>query len=246
MEALRKFKTKNSEPLTENEVLMTATFKRVTHIANDALNNRLMVGLIGEAGYGKTTALRHFHQSNPERVFFVTVKPSMNPKNFWLEVLQAIPGHQMERSNLYNHTNLYYLLRKITGYLNRYATAQRIIKKDPATLLIFDEAGKFSQKMLEFMHEIRDEAPDTGILLAGPSYFYSNVRKWVMAGRVGMPEFASRVSYWTELAPPSRLEIKQYCEAFGITDQSLVDEIVCLKNYRSVSFRVREILKSKR
>ena len=245
MKALRKLKTEKAAlHVSTKEILQTANFKRGIHVCRDVLNQSIMVGLIGETGYGKTTALKHFQLNNPERVFLVTVKPSMNAKNFWLEVLQALPDGQSEKRNLYYHTNLYYLLRKVTGCLNRFAQNELNCDKDPKTLLIFDEAGKLSQKMLEFMHEVKDEAPNTGILLAGPSYFYSNIRKWVMAGKIGMPEFASRVGYWSELEPPSRSEIIQYCEAFGITDQEQTNEIIGLKNYRSISFKVQEILKS--
>src|SRR5690606_14319762 len=135
------------------------------------------------------------------------VKPSMTGKTFWLSLFDALSPNEKIYFGLNTPRALYYIIRSAGKLLNSF----------DRSLLIIDEAGKFSRVMLEQLHELRDEtAQSAGIVIAGPGYFYKNLTKWALHQRVGMPEIYRRISYWEELAAPERAEIKSFCSHYGI------------------------------
>lgn len=192
-------------------IIATYNFKKVQAVCTDALINRRMIGISGQPGYGKTVALTHFFGSNPN-VYLMTVKPSMKAKNFWISLYQSFQYENPEleeRHNLHDHRSIYYVLRKACDFLNSKGQC----------LLIIDEAGKFSPKMLEYLHELRDETKETtGIVLSGPDYFKNNLFKWVQDQKIGMPEVWRRINYWEHLQAPSKNEIKSFLEHYNIVD----------------------------
>jgi DNA transposition AAA+ family ATPase len=206
---------KISEPLPSIEkkdvILNTANFQAVQKACNDAMVNTKMIAINGEPGYGKTLALKYFRSGN-KNVFMITAKASMGAKTFWLEILQSIykaEGYPEKTE----YRPLYFILRRISDALNRLGNS----------LIIIDEAGRLDDRMLEFLHEVRDQTENTaGIILAGPNYFKSNLVKWVSRDKKGIPEFFRRINYWLELQPPSPIEVKKLCESYEITNNDII------------------------
>lgn len=133
----------------------------------------------------------------------------MNAKLFYASILDSMGLYDQQRGN-----SLYQLIRKIVYLLN-----EDYSKK----LLVIDEAGKFTQKMLEYLHELRDDTIDsTGIVLAGPSYFQRNLIKWKNSNKDGMPEIYRRINEWIELDKPVLGEIREICYANYIQDEDII------------------------
>lgn len=173
-----------------------------------------MFGIIGESGYGKTIALKHYRNTHPNTVL-VTAKPSMSAKAFWLEILVSLtkdePGiaERVIKCNL----NLYQILRRVSHECNARNN----------TLICIDEAGKLNDRMLRFLHEVRDETElKAGIILAGPSYFKANLLRWAQNNKPGMSEIFRRIQSWYILQPPNAREVRKICEVRGISDVATI------------------------
>lgn len=227
---------KIAEPKVEIEkreiILSTSNFQLVQKACSDALVNHKMVGIAGEPGFGKSLALNYFRRSN-KNVFLMTAKPSMSAKTFWLEVLQSIYKAEgfPEKTE---HRPLYFILRRISDALNRLGNS----------LLIIDEAGKLTDRMLEFLHEVRDQTEDcAGIILAGPNYFRGNLVRWVQREKKGIPEFYRRINYWVDLQEPQLIEVTKICEALGVTDPDIIKVLhLRCKNFGALRNEITELV----
>lgn len=212
-------------------ILSTSNFQLVQKACSDALVNHKMIAINGEPGYGKSLALNYFRRTN-KNVFLMTAKPSMSAKTFWLEVLQAIykaEGYPEKTE----HRPLYFILRRISDALNRLGNS----------LIVIDEAGKLTDRMLEFIHEVRDQSEHSaGIVLAGPNYFKANLTKWVQRDKKGIPEFARRINYWVELQEPQLIEVTKICEAYGVTDVDVIKVLYMrCKNFAALRNEIIEL-----
>ncbi|WP_299896718.1 ATP-binding protein [uncultured Aquimarina sp.] len=190
------------------KIFRTINFNIVEELCKDALENSKMVALIGYPGAGKTIALKYF-QNNNENVIYSVVRKSMTPKEFYLEILRDV-GYEGDVLQ----SSLFVILNMIIF---------RIKKLKKKTLLIIDEAGKFKPGQLEYIHEMRDQTIDhLGILLAGPEYFFDNLYNWKERKVIGIPEVFRRLETIEALGPPSFIEIKSFCIAYGITDLKVI------------------------
>lgn len=212
MQALKKDSATTNAP-DKNLLLATRNFKLVQAACNDALSNRKMVGLIGEAGYGKTIALKHFQRTH-KNVFMTTVRPSMSSKDYWITLYHSLG---IGDPRLSRYASLHRTLNEISEHLNEIGNS----------LLIFDEAGKFSHKMLEFVHELRDLTTEsTGVIIAGPGYFKKNLQRWVKFDKIGMSELMRRINYWEILSKPEKHEMREFCKYFGLNDQTIIQKLL--------------------
>jgi Cdc6-like AAA superfamily ATPase len=212
MKVLRS-QTEETKKTSSDLLLSTHNFNRVQAVCRDAYNNSKMIAITGEPGYGKTTALSHFKKTNAN-VYYFSVKPSMTHINFWGSIHAELNRVPIEE--IHSPRGLHYLIRKVVGFF----------KDKEKSLLILDEAGKFNAKMLELIHELRDDTKtNTGIIMAGPNYFKSNLEKWVQKQKIGMPEVMRRINYWEQLYAPDKSEMRNFCEYYGATDYDVIKRI---------------------
>lgn len=209
--------SRQSAPAATDILLGTYNFKRVQAVCEDALNNRKLVSIVGDSGYGKSTALKYFQYTH-KNVFYMTVKPSMSVKTFWESLFESLSHDERQYFGMDSKPRaLYFIMRRAAELLKSYDSA----------LLIIDEAGKFSARMFEFIHELRDETHSTtGIVLAGPPYFKANLLRWVKNERVGMPEVWRRINYWEHLLAPEKSEVKGFCQHYGVTDTDIIRKLI--------------------
>ena len=159
---------------------------------------KLMAGLTGDTGMGKTTSLRAY--SMRENVFLVTVDKTMNAKRFFISVLKAM-GIQFDG-------NIHDVMIRIAEELNRL--------ENP--LLIIDEAGKLNHAMILYLHDLRENTLENcGILLSGMPYFKRNLQKYAEKQKEGYAEFLRRINIWHELKGLSRKEVEVICNNNGIS-----------------------------
>ena len=187
-------------------VLETRNLATVRQMCEQTRTNALMVGLLGDTGLGKTTALEYY--ARRPRVYYVAYDKTMRPKHFFAAVLQTL-GVSFTGS-------VHEMLGRVADELNGKATP----------LLIIDEAGKLTHQMYLYIHVLRERTKrNCGIVLAGMPYFRTNLLKDVNRQKEGAAEFFRRVNLWTELERPTRAEIKAVCEAHGVTDSETVKEM---------------------
>lgn len=197
-------------------IIKTSNFNAIQDACTKARAMRMMVGIIGFSGAGKTTALNHYYESE-QNTYKIVCARTMRSKQFLAEIL---------RSMGVNYTASDYLMtRRIIDELNR--------KESP--LLIIDEASKLSQNALMYIQDIWDGIEHNGsIVLAGVDYLFTNIKKWSDKGKVGMPEFYGRVFLWLELRKPTKKEIKSICEHNGLTDPEKIKEACFSQDFRKV------------
>jgi DNA transposition AAA+ family ATPase len=192
-----------------NLILETSNFSTCQRICRDAQTNKKMIAITGNPGYGKTTALEYYVATcNDYPAYFVTVKPSMSPVQFYREISH---GMRISAGN-----TIYDCIKAVSERLNR----------EEHSLLVIDEAGKFTPKMLQYLHELRDYTRESaGIVLSGPEYFKNNLVNWVYKDKIGMSEVFRRINYWQELVSPSKEEIYSICIGHGIEDKDIIRQL---------------------
>ena len=113
-------------------------------------------------------------------------------------------------------------------------------------MLIIDEAGKFSPRMLEYLHELRDLTTDTtGIILAGPEYFEEHLINWKDKKVTGIPEVYSRITTWVKLRPPTSNEKIELIRAYNIHDNDFEKFIKYSLDFRDVKNKITNYLTDK-
>ncbi len=184
-------------------VVQTNNLATVERACGHAQTNQLMIGLLGNTGLGKTTALERY--ARRPRVYYVAYDKTMRPKHFFAALLQEM-GVAFAGS-------VHEMLGRVADELNG--------KKAP--LLIIDEAGKLTHQLYLFLHVLREKTKrNCGIVLAGMPYFQTNLLKDVNRQKEGAAEFYRRINLWQELQRPTNTEIKAVCEAHGVTDTETV------------------------
>ena len=181
----------------------TRDFRAVITACENARKNRFMIGIIGDTGTGKTTALTT--AALRKNTFYVSYEKSMKPKQFFAALLKEM-GVAFEGS-------IHEMVTKITDELNTLSNP----------LVIIDEAGKITHTVVLYMHVIRDKTKkNCGIVLGGMPYFKNNLIKFANKQKEGVAEFLRRIMVWHELTGLSRIEVKTICQAYGITDEEII------------------------
>ncbi len=186
-------------------LVKTGDFTTVYNVCEFAINNRFMVGLTADTGMGKTTALRAFAMR--KNVFYVYIDTSVTPQNFIENLLRDLG---------------------ISFYGSQYSKFNRVCQELNTLeqpLLIIDESGKLSAKMVLCLHSLRDKTKmNCGIVLAGMPKFKNELIRLRDAGRNGYSEFYRRINIWNELKGLQAEEISYILEINGITDKEVKRE----------------------
>ena len=139
----------------KTQFILTPTAKRIVEICGLAHAMSDIYIVIGEAGLGKTMALKHYTQSN-ENVLMLEVDPTFSAKVLLTELCNKL-GITAGRNN---HAMMTAVIEKLKG-------SER--------LLIVDEAELLSLRPLEILRRIHDKA-GIGIVLAGMPRLRANLR----------------------------------------------------------------------
>lgn len=197
-------------------VIETTNFLIIQESCKNARERKMMTGIIGFSGAGKTTALQSYY-SNNTNTFMITCARTMRTKQFLGEILKSLGVNYVASD--------YEMVRMIIEVLNK--------KENP--LLIIDEASKLSPNALMYIQDIWDGIEhNAGIVLAGVEYLFDNLKKGADRNKIGMPEFYGRVSLWQYLQEPTKGEIEAICQNNGVTNLSEIKTMYRLGNFRYV------------
>lgn len=191
---------------TAGSIYETADFAAVMNLCDKARKHRLMIGLTGDTGTGKTTSLTAY--SRNRNTYRITFEKSMNPKQFFTSLLREMGVD---------------FAGNINAMINR--AADELNSKDEP-LLIIDEAGKVTHPVLLYLHDLREKTKgNCGVVLAGMPYFRENLKKGALRGKEGYSEFLRRVNLWHTLSGLSAGEVRYIAGMHGITDPERVREL---------------------
>jgi len=177
-------------------IYKTRDFNAVQKACDVAKQYHFMIGITGDTGTGKTTALTHFSRSR--NVYKITLTKSMHQR-FFLDAFLKELGQEC-------YGALGDKVAKIVDFLNT--------KND--ALVLIDEAGKITPNVMLLLHDIREATKhNCGIVMAGMPYFRSNLEKYAKRQQVGFAEFLRRINLWQELDGLNRAEIEAIIEDKG-------------------------------
>ena len=208
-------------------------FKNITSLCDKVMQNRIMAGIFGYAGAGKSYALDKFKEDN-KGVFKITLGKSTTPKNIFNELLNELRNEKIYRN-------------ESRGFL-KLLFENEIDKLEGNHLIVIDEASRLEGENLSYLQEIWEMSKfKCGIIVCGHKDFYNSVIKWEAKGTRGVEEFISRINFFVELERPSDFEIEEFFKSMKLDltrqGREVLDENLRIKRskrtWRSVTLSVQ-------
>lgn len=192
------------------EAVETRDFRLLTRLLDEAKENTLVMGVTGEAGSGKTFALKHYTASH-RQTYLLCCNEYWNRKTFLSELLASMG-------------------RDYTGYTvgEMMSEAVRALKTQESPLLILDEADKLSDQVLYFFITLYNNLEDEcGIVLCATQHLEKRIKKGIQLNKKGYAEIWSRLGRkCVRLSGVSASDITAICEANGVTESGEIDGII--------------------
>lgn len=191
------------------EVVETRDFRLLNILLTDAQQNSNVFAVTGNAGSGKTLALRTFTEAN-RRVFLLSCNEYWNRKQFLQELLASMG-------------------KDYSGYTvgEMMYEAVKGLKVMELPLIILDEADKLSDNVLYFFITLYNQLEDhCGIVLVATSHLEKRIKRGIKLNKKGYTEIFSRIGRrFIELKGTGSADVKAICNANGIFDNKVVREI---------------------
>ena len=183
-------------------VAATRGYVKMTQILTDAQDNALVLAVVGDAGTGKTEAVRRYVEAN-RNVYHLCCSEYWNRKHFLTELLRSLG------------------IEAAGTVTDMMFDALQALKKKDAPLVILDEADKLSDQVLYFFISIYNQLEDhCGILLCATDYLEKRIKRGVRNSRKGYREIFSRVGRkFIGLPLAGTKDVAAICAANGVTDK---------------------------
>ena len=185
----------------------TRDFSTMFKACNFARRERAMVGVIGDTGTGKTTAMRAYMEAN-RNTYAVT-----------FETLLREMGVSYEG-----------------GVNDMVSRAAEEINKAEGPLITIDEAGKMTHPVMLHLHDLREKTQgNCGVVLVGMPYFRANLEKAASRGKEGAAEFLRRINVWFAFRGLSRDEAVFVAKNGGVTDETDLVRFSVMKRFCDIT-----------
>lgn len=210
-------------------VVETRGYMRMTELLSDAQQSALVFAVVGEAGCGKSEAIRSYAAHNGN-VFVLSCSEYWNRKHFMVELLQCM-GIDSTGSTV----------------PEMIADIILALKKKAAPLVILDEADKLSDQLLYFFITLYNQLEDqVGIILCATDYLEKRIRRGVRINSKGYKEIFSRCGRrFIPLQVVNAEDVAAVCVANGVDDPKTIRTIAddCENDFRRVKRKVYAIKK---
>ncbi len=194
----------------EEAIVETAPFSTLQQLFSDAQANQLTLGIIGDAGLGKTFAIKYF-ENTQRNVYVLSCREYWNRKWFLMELLT-----KMGR----NHFGM------TIADMMMEAVRHLLMKDDH--ILIFDEYDKLPDHVLSFFITMYNELEDRcGFIVIATDHLKKRITRGVELNKRGYNEIYSRLGRrFIELPAISPEDIASVCIANGIEDRKQIKDII--------------------
>lgn len=210
--------------------IQTRDFKIVSQILADAQENSLVMAITGEAGTGKTFALKTYAENN-QNVFLLNCSEYWNRKMFLQELLTAMG-------------------RDSSGYTvgEMMHEAVKVLKTIDLPIIIMDEFDKVSDQVQYFFITLFNNLEDhCAIVLCATDHLAKRIQRGLKLNKKGYKEIYSRIGRkFIELKGISSTDITQICMANGVTEHADIRQVIedCENDLRRVKRKIHAIRKS--
>lgn len=193
------------------QVIRTAGYNRMYDILRDAQQNALVLAVTGDAGCGKSQAIKQYAAEN-QNVVVLSCSEYWNRKLFLHELLRALG-----RTDYIGNT---------VGEM--VAEAMLRLKRLDSVVLVMDEADKLNDQVLHFFITIYNQLEDQcGIVLCATPYLEKRIKRGVQNNRKGYREIYSRIGRkFIPMPVVNDSTIADVCEANGVTDHATIARII--------------------
>ena len=192
------------------QLVETRAYKAMTFTLENAQRDSLVMAVIGEAGSGKTEAIKNY-AAGGRNVYHLVCSEYWNRRTFMAKVLQSM-------GEIYSGTTVADMMDAIVDTLKR--------KESP--LIVLDEADKLSDQVLYFFISLYNQLEGRcGIIMTATRYLRARIEKGLRLNRKGYAEIYSRIGRkFVELPLHNSEDVAAVCAANGVTDPKTINSIV--------------------
>lgn len=191
-------------------VVETEGYDSMYEVLSDAQENALVFAVIGDAGCGKSQAIKVYGERN-RNTLVLSCSEYWNRKQFLMELLRSL-GVDASGCTV----------------VDMVADAVHQLKRREGVLLVLDEADKLSDQILYFFITLYNQLEDhIGIVLCATQHLEKRIVRGVRNNRKGYREIYSRIARkFVQMPVVNASDIAAVCMANGITDKKTINEIV--------------------
>lgn len=192
------------------QIAETRAYRRMAFLLNNAKTDSLVMAVTGDAGCGKTEAIKNYTAAN-RNVYHLCCSEYWNRRTFMGKLLQCMGVD-------YSGSTVSDMMDDIIDTLKR--------KERP--LIVLDEADKLSDQVFYFFISLYNQLEDhCGIILCATNYLEKRIKKGLRTKRKGYEEIYSRMGRkFVELQVVNSEDVAAVCVANGVTDAKTVNRIV--------------------
>ena len=192
------------------QLVPTLAYKAMTFALENAQRNSLVMAVIGEAGSGKTEAIKNY-TARGRNVYHLVCSEYWNRRTFMAKVLQSM-------GVTYSGNTVADMMETIVDTLKR--------KESP--LIVLDEADKLSDQVLYFFISLYNQLEDhCGIIMTATKYLRARIEKGLRLNRKGYAEIFSRIGRkFVELPLLNSEDVAAVCVANGVSEAKAINGIV--------------------
>ena len=191
-------------------LVQTEGYDRMYKIMEDSQLNHLCMAVVGDAGCGKSQAIKSYADRN-RNVLVLSCSEYWNRKHFLTELLKTMGVES-------------------AGYtvVDMMSDAVYHLKRRDGVLLVLDEADKLSDQVLHFFITLYNQLEDhVGILLCATQFLQKRIERGVRNDRKGYKEIYSRVGRkFIPMPVVCAGDIESVCVANGVTDKDDIEDII--------------------
>lgn len=192
------------------QVVKTRAYSTMTFTLESAQRDSLVAAVIGDAGSGKTEAIKNY-TAQGRNVYHMVCSEYWNRRTFMAKLLQNM-------GTTISGTTVSDMMDTIVDTLKR--------KESP--LIVLDEADKLSDQVLYFFISLYNQLEgQCGIIMTATSYLKARIEKGLRLNRKGYAEIYSRIGRkFVELPLLNSEDIAAVCVANGVSETKAINNIV--------------------
>ena len=191
-------------------IAQTRAYERMRFLLDNAKEESLVLAVTGDAGCGKTEAIRNYAASH-RNVYHLCCSEYWNRRTFMGKLLQCM-GVDFTGSTVSD------MMDDIID----------LLKKTDSPLVVLDEADKLSDQVLYFFISLYNQLEGhCGIIMCATNFLEKRIKKGLRTHRKGYEEIYSRMGRrFITLQVVNSEDIAAVCMVNGIDDIQTINQIV--------------------